>query len=456
MDRWGIPPVADVLDHDGNVVTDASVASTMASNGASPGLEEPMPSMDEPATNDRSEDVSMFGDAEAGGTSDDTVDFGGEAFFSADATDAPTDFSIDTGNGGGRPSKIKFADDPGSGATAGYPTDRGSRRLGRGGRDRGNGSMATIVGIIAGPFLASGLVFAILAPLGKLPNLGFWPFDGSFQSSAAPTRTVAAPVRSERVRSERVREPVETAADLVVSPSDDSAAAPIDRLTSVSPTPLDEPETEIVELRPTEGLASEMDVSLVAPIDPEPTALADGRSPVVDADTMPEGTAASGRENSLRDVAESAEGFESPTDDDRIAGYIRDVEGLADVDVTTRGGKVEVATLFTKLSRFADTVPSPTAALEALAEAVDRSPRRNLMAQMTAEYPGARRGEAGLLVIGRFDPTTGRIDGAGDFEVLWEPPAGSAPPAGRVIAWGRLDRTEDPPRLTAAAVYPQP
>ncbi len=55
-------------------------------------------------------------------------------------------------------------------------------------------TVRTLVGVALGPLLALPLAGAILLALGRAPNLGFWPFDGSYNQSQQ--RTAAPPMQS--------------------------------------------------------------------------------------------------------------------------------------------------------------------------------------------------------------------------------------------------------------------
>ena len=58
--------------------------------------------------------------------------------------------------------------------------------------------LGTILGVIAGPFIAAGLAYLVLAPLGKVPNLGFWPFVGNGDSASSRSASTPMPIRDDR------------------------------------------------------------------------------------------------------------------------------------------------------------------------------------------------------------------------------------------------------------------
>ena len=78
---------------------------------------------------------------------------------------------------------------------------------------------------------------------------------------------------------------------------------------------------------------------------------------------------------------------------------------------------------------------------------------------MSPVYYNGKKKEEGLMMIGRYDVDADRIVGHRDFVVAmddagWSRGQRLVDDASSVIAIGRVDRSADPPRLTAEAVYP--
>ena len=61
----------------------------------------------------------------------------------------------------------------------------------------------SLVGAALGPFFALGLGYLILSAVGKVPDWGFWPFDGNNGSAPSARRTAAAPLRPSTMTPDR-------------------------------------------------------------------------------------------------------------------------------------------------------------------------------------------------------------------------------------------------------------
>ena len=124
--------------------------------------------------------------------------FQGEATFSRGGDSTPA-LELDE-------SEFQLADPPASPMVGGV--DTGLLKTSASPRKKSS-PMKSMLGFLAGPPIAAVLGYFILSAVGRVPDLGFWPFNGS-DNAGRSTRVAAAPVQPavDRPRPQPMQQPV--------------------------------------------------------------------------------------------------------------------------------------------------------------------------------------------------------------------------------------------------------